>query len=113
MHHMVAVALAAGELQRSRFIELGGIMALYVAGVRLYIDSQSEESWIEMEPGYDFDVLRSMEAAVNQLGYEFMVEVGSIEEFDDGRIRNYLAQTWFPEEQHGDGVVREELIVAS
>ena len=114
MHHAAsgfAPVIIHGEAQRL-FILLGGMLSYYCGKVRAFINASTEESWIELEEGYDPDVLAKLLHAVRGMGYDLMTdELEGIEEYEDGRIRYWLCQTWFPEEEVVP-VPRKELVAS-
>lgn len=112
MHHTQGFApvLIHGEGQRL-FIMLGGMFSYYCGKVRAFVNAATEESWIELEPDYDADVFAKLIHAVRGMGYELMDELEGIEEYEDGRIRYWLCQTWFPEEEVVP-VQRKELVAS-
>lgn len=83
---------------RALLIPLGGMLHITLGGVTIYLNAETEEAWMELAPGYDHNIMLQLTNALGPMGYEIMDEIGSIEEFADGTIRNYVAQTWFPEE---------------
>lgn len=88
-------------------IPLRGVFILAVAGVQLHLDVAAEDLWVDLSPGYDEGVLLAVVDLLDRAGLELMDEVGSLEEDEDGTIRNYIAQTWFPEEiTTGEGLTK-------
>lgn len=72
---------------------LSGFAALFVAGVKLHIDTRLEQFFIDVDPNADRSVLRLVGDVANDLGYEVMDEWESpAQELDNGAIRLWMAE---------------------
>jgi hypothetical protein len=71
-------------------------IALDCGGVLLYVNGAEEISYIETSPEFEMEALKVCEILARRNGFELMGEdEGGVEEFEDGRVRHWLAQTAF------------------
>lgn len=107
VHHLSLLTQSGGAVPKPLLILLEGMVTITLGGVGLHIDAAKEESWIDLAPGFDKRALSLVLGSVGRLGYELMDELEGIEESEDGRIRQYLTQTWFSiEEATGEEMVK-------
>lgn len=100
MHHETLQLAQVGLMPtRTALILLRGVISLTLGGVAVYINAETEESWMEFAEDTEPLAVTFVMNSLHSLGYELMDEVDAIEERPGGVIRNYLAQTWFPREE--------------
>lgn len=87
MHHEVLRELLG------MFEAMGGAVMFRVAGIKLKIDNESEEQWVEVHEDRDPHVLTVVMSLVDDMGYEPMPEWECpSEEMPDGALRHWLAE---------------------
>lgn len=90
-----------GEQQRL-FIALGGVATMSMGGVTMHLDIDEENHYIETTPGFSVEALVDFERIARSHGFEPMVGAEADEDMEDGRVRHWLAQIWFPQEESPD-----------
>lgn len=74
-------------------LEEEGVLDLKVGGVRLLIDGETEESYIEVGPVHTREALRHMEQLANNIGYELVPEWDyPPEDLSGGVTRHWLEE---------------------